>query len=197
MPASELSDPHSSWVSYYAVDANSTNWQHKTTYVLPANTLVHVTIYNFDGASGLRNPWFGQAIGTLGGTITLNGKPTRAINADSASHVFSIPQIGLAVPLLGVADDAKNACNNAPCSLSNDHTTTSFTFRTPGKGLYRWQCFVPARLDISLGSAARCRPSATWMATSRSYERTGDALKMEETHHFRNVVLLWLLAPSS
>ncbi len=151
VPASELSDPHNSWVSYYAVDANSQNWQHKTTYVLPANTLVHVTIYNYDGASGLRNPWFGQAIGTLGGTITLNGKPTRAINGDNASHVFSIPQIGLAVPLLGVADDAKNACDNAPCSLSNAHTTTSFTFRTPGKGLYRWQCFVPCAAGYIAG----------------------------------------------
>ena len=55
MPAAALTDPHPTWVSYYAVDANSQNWQHKTTYVLPANTLVHVTIFQYDGASGLRN----------------------------------------------------------------------------------------------------------------------------------------------
>jgi hypothetical protein len=151
VPAAELSDPHSTWVSYYAVDANSTNWQHKTTYVLPANTLVHVTIYNFDGASGLRNPWFGQAIGTVGGVITLDGKTTQGIVPDNASHVFSIPQIGLAVPIQGVPDDAKNPCSNAPCGLSFDHTTTSFTFRTPGKGLYRWQCFVPCAAGYIAG----------------------------------------------
>ncbi len=143
VPAAALSDPHNSWVSYYAVDANSGNWRHETTYTLPANTLVHVTIFNYDGASGLRNPWFGQASGTVGGGVTLDGQPTQAINPDDASHVFSVPQMGLSVPLKGVADDAKNACSNAPCSLSNAHTTTSFTFRTPGKGLYRWQCFVP------------------------------------------------------
>ena len=42
--------------------------------MLPANTLVQVTIFNYDGASALRNNWFGQATGTVGGVITLNGK---------------------------------------------------------------------------------------------------------------------------
>jgi hypothetical protein len=143
VPAAEPNDPHNTWVSYYAVNAQSGNWQHETTYVLPANTLVHVTIYNYDTASGLRNPWFGQSSGTEGGVITLDGKSTQGINPDNASHVFSVPALGLVVPLNGVSATAKNPCNNAPCSLSNDHSTTSFTFRTPGKGLYRWQCFVP------------------------------------------------------
>jgi hypothetical protein len=151
VPAAALTDPHPTWVSYYAVDAKSQNWQHKTTYVLPANTLVHVTIYNFDSASALRNNWFGQPTGTVGGVITLNGKTVNAIDPDSASHVFSIPQIGLAVPLQGISDNAKNPCGNAPCGLSFDHTTTSFTFRTPGPGLYRWQCFVPCAAGYIAG----------------------------------------------
>src|SRR5215469_8351015 len=50
--AAKGTDPHPTWVSYYAVDAKDENWQHNTTYVLPANTLVHVTIYQFDGESG-------------------------------------------------------------------------------------------------------------------------------------------------
>jgi hypothetical protein len=143
VPTAEPNDPHNTWVSYYGVDANSNNWRHETTYVLPANTLVHVTIYNYDTASGLRNPWFGQASGMVGGVITLDGKQTQAIDPDNASHVFAVPQIGLYVPLNGVSSSAKNACSQAPCSLSNAHTTTTFTFRTPVKGLYRWQCFVP------------------------------------------------------
>lgn len=143
VPAAAPNDPHNTWVSYYTVDANAGNWQHLTTYELPANTLVRVTIYNYDSASGLRNPWFGQASGTTDGAITLDGKSTQAIDPANASHVFAIPDIGLVVPLNGVSSSAKNPCSNAPCSLSNDHTTTTFTFRTPGKGLYRWQCFVP------------------------------------------------------
>ncbi|MBV9416140.1 MAG: hypothetical protein JO363_14250 [Solirubrobacterales bacterium] len=151
VPATEPNDRHPTWVSYYAVDAKSQNWPPTTTYVLPANTLVHVTIYNYDSASGLRNPWFGQATGTVGDVITLNGKTTQGINPDDASHVFSIPQIGLSVPLEGVSSSAKNPCANAPCSLTSDHTTTTFTFRTPGKGLYRWQCFVPCAAGYIAG----------------------------------------------
>jgi hypothetical protein len=151
VPAAALNDSHPTWVSYYAVDANSQNWQHKTTFVVPANTLVHVTIFNYDGASALRNNWFGQSTGTVGGVISLNGRTVRGIIPDNASHVFSIPQIGLSVPLQGVSATAKNPCGNAPCSLSYDHTTTSFTFRTPGKGLYRWQCFVPCAAGFIAG----------------------------------------------
>jgi hypothetical protein len=141
--ASETTDPHPTWVSYYAVDAKDRNWRHQTTFVLPANTLVHVTVYQFDGQSGLRNPFLSQSQGTVGGNFLLDGKPTRQILPDSASHVFAIPQMGVSVPLEGIPDDAKNPCDNAPCPLSDDHYTISFTFRTPGKGLYRWQCFVP------------------------------------------------------
>jgi len=150
VPAAALDDPHNTWVSYYAVDANGGNWRHATTYTLPANTLVHVTIYNYDSASGLRNPFIAEATGTAGG-MTLDGKPTQAIDPTTASHVFAIPAISLSIPLEGVSSTAKNPCSNAPCSLSNDHTTTVFTFRTPGKGLYRWQCFVPCAAGFISG----------------------------------------------
>jgi hypothetical protein len=141
--AAATSDPHPTWVSYYAVDSNDQHWRHVTTYVLPAHTLVHVTIYQFDSQTGLRNPFISQAQGTVGGNFTLNGKTMNAINPDTASHVFAIPDIGLSVPLYGISANAKNPCANAPCPLSTDHETIQFTFRTPAKGLYRWQCFVP------------------------------------------------------
>jgi hypothetical protein len=149
--ASEGTDPHPTWVSYYVVDKNDQNWQHKTTFVLPANTLVHVTVYQFDGQSGLRNGFLGQAQGTVGGTFTLNGKTTQAIDPATASHVFAIPQMGVSVPLYGIPDDAKNPCDNAPCPLSTDHATITFTFRTGAKGLYRWQCFVPCAAGFIQG----------------------------------------------
>jgi hypothetical protein len=151
VPASETSDPNPSWVSYYAVDANDTNWRHETTFVLPAHTLVHVTVYQFDGQSGLRNPFISQAQGIVGGTFLLNGKPTKAIDPDAASHIFAIPELGVSVPLYGIPDSAKNPCSNAPCPLSMDHETVSFSFRTQGKGLYRWQCFVPCAAGFIQG----------------------------------------------
>jgi hypothetical protein len=149
--ASETTDPHPSWVSYYVVDSNDQHWRHATTFVLPANSLVHVTVYQFDGQSGLRNPFIAQATGVIGGTFELNGKTTQSIGPDTASHIFAIPQIGVSVPLYGVPDDAKNQCANAPCPLSTAHATITFTFRTPGKGLYRWQCFVPCAAGFIAG----------------------------------------------
>src|ERR1700733_1622959 len=92
VPAAALNDPHPTWVSYYAVNPSATSWNHVTTYVLPANTLVHVTIYEFDTQTGLRNPFIAQVRGTVGGAFLLNGKPTVAINPNFASHVFAIPQ---------------------------------------------------------------------------------------------------------
>jgi hypothetical protein len=151
VPAAELSDPHPTWVSYYVVSPNSTDWRHDTTFDVPAHSLVHVTIYQFDGDSGLRNPFISQATGTVGGTFLLNGKPTQAIDPDSASHVFAIPQLGVSVPLEGVPDSAKNPCANAPCGLNYDHETISFTFRTGAPGLYRWQCFVPCAAGFIQG----------------------------------------------
>jgi len=149
--ASETTDPHPSWVSYYVTDSKDQNWRHATTFVLPANTLVHVTVYQFDGQSGLRNSFLSQATGIVGGTFELNGKPTQSIGPDTASHIFGIPQMGVSVPLYGVPDDAKNQCGNAPCPLSTAHATITFAFRTPGKGLYRWQCFVPCAAGFIAG----------------------------------------------
>jgi hypothetical protein len=143
VPTDEVTDPHNTWVSYYQVNDKAQNWQHKTTFVLPAHTLVHITIFQYDGASGLRNPFISQATGTGGGAFYDNGKLTQAISPGSASHVFAIPAIGLSVPLQGVSANSKNQCANAPCSLSNAHNSISFTFHTPAKGVYRWQCFVP------------------------------------------------------
>jgi hypothetical protein len=142
------SPSHPDWVGYLV--RRGGKWIRSTIYQVPAHSLVHVTIYQFDGDSGLRNPFLSQARGTVGGTFQLNGKTTQAIDPDSASHVFAIPQIGLSVPLEGVPDSAKNPCSNAPCPGA-DKETISFTFRTPGKGLYRWQCFVPCAAGFIQG----------------------------------------------
>ena len=133
--------PHPDWVSYLVRQQG--RWVRSTIWNVPAHALVHVTVYQFDGNSGLRNPFMGKVRGTVGNAMTVNGKTLGVLNADDASHTFAIPQLHLIVPLKGVADNAKNQCGYAPCSMSNAHNTISFVFRTPGKGRYRWQCFVP------------------------------------------------------
>jgi hypothetical protein len=141
--------PNKNWVSYL-VRENGV-WKRSTVWTLPANTLVHVTIFNFDGKSGLRNPFLAQARGLVGGTFGLDGKQAGVIDPDDASHTFAIPDLGVIVPVMGVADDAKNQCEYAPCPMSNAHTTITFTFRTGKRGHYRWQCFVPCAAGFVYG----------------------------------------------
>ena len=138
----QLSPGHPDFVSYLIRDTSG-KWRRDTVWKLPANATVHVTIYNFDGASGLRNPYLARPQGVDGNTMVVDGKPLTVIPPDDASHTFAVPQLGLIVPVLGVADDAKNQCGYAPCALSNAHHTITFTFHTGAKGHYRWQCFVP------------------------------------------------------
>ena len=51
--------PNPDWVSYLIKDATG-QWRRETVWKLPANATVHVTIYNFDGASALRNNYLAR-----------------------------------------------------------------------------------------------------------------------------------------
>jgi hypothetical protein len=128
------------WVSFLV--RSHGKWVHSTIYTVPAHSIVHVTIYQYDGDSGLRNPFLSQVQGTVGGTMTVDGKTTNAIEPEEASHTFVIPQLGVFVPLPGVPEQAKNQCEFAPCEGAT-HRTVEFSFRTGNKGRYHWQCFVP------------------------------------------------------
>jgi hypothetical protein len=130
------------WVSYL-IKNQSGEWKRETVWNLPANATVHVTIYNFDGASGLRNPYLARPQGMDGNRILVDGKPVNAVDPNEASHTFAVPALGLILAIPGVADNAKNQCGYAPCPMSNAHRTVQFTFHTTTPGHYRWQCFVP------------------------------------------------------
>jgi hypothetical protein len=129
------------WVSYLV--RQNGKWVHSTVFNLPAHSLVHVTLYQYDGDSGLRNPFLSQVQGTGGGVMRVNGTTTKSIQPDKASHTFAVPQLGVLVPLKGVPESAKNPCDEWPCTQKQDHQTITFTFHTGKPGRYRWQCFVP------------------------------------------------------
>lgn len=138
------------WVSYLVKDSGG-EWIHSTSFKLPANTLVRVTILQYDTATGLRNPLFARPQGTTGNVIQLDGETVDVIDPDLTSHTFAVPQLGVFVPLAGVADNAKNQCAAAPCTLAQAHRTITFTFRTGAPGRYRWQCFVPCAAGFIAG----------------------------------------------
>jgi hypothetical protein len=138
------------WVSYLVRDRGG-EWLHSTSLEVPANSLVRVTIHQYDSATGLRNPFFARPQGTVGNVIQVDGKTVDVIDPDLTSHTFAIPQLGVFVPLPGVGDNAKNQCEAAPCTSAQAHRTITFTFRTGRAGRYRWQCFVPCAAGFLTG----------------------------------------------
>ncbi|MFN8164064.1 MAG: hypothetical protein U0R26_09620 [Solirubrobacterales bacterium] len=138
------------WVSYL-IRNDQGEWVHSTEFELPANSDVEFTVYQFDGDSGLRNPFLSQVQGTIGGTMLVDGKPMDSIPPEEASHTFAVPQLSLIVPLKGVPEEAENQCDEGPCSLSQAHETITFTIHTGKPGRYRWQCFVPCAAGFLAG----------------------------------------------
>ena len=134
-------DPHPDWVGYLPT----------TILRVPANSVINMQIDQEDGASGLRNPFWGKVFGTEGGNMHVKsfddkGNPQEGdmttIDPTQAAHTFAIPDLGVFVPLLGVSD-------NAPANSVNIIT---FSFRTRGPGVYHWQCFVPCAAGTVFGN---------------------------------------------
>jgi hypothetical protein len=149
------------WVSYYTQDPVSKQWLHTTLFSVPANTKVDVTIYGYDGCTPLRNNYFSQVQGTMGGTVTVSqfdqhGKEyvsndtTSVINSWSncnVGHTFAIPAMGIFVPVASpnAQLSANNLCSVSPCTTSgNPYALETFSFMSPSStGTYRWQCLIP------------------------------------------------------
>jgi hypothetical protein len=115
--------PAQNWPAYVA----------STPLTVPANTLVTVTIRNFDlgNAAMPANSPLLTVRGTAGGTATFNGQPYASLGATQVAHTFTLPQLGINVPIPGDAPD------NA------SFLTVTFSFHTGKAGTYTFECFAP------------------------------------------------------
>ncbi len=123
---------HPNWVGYLPT----------TFFRVPPNATIRVTVDQQDGASGLRNPYQGLVRGTVGGAMTVNGKTTQAIDPANAAHTFSVPDLGVSVPLLGID----------PNNPKNTDNFVVFSFKVPASGIFHWQCFVPCGAGTLYGN---------------------------------------------
>ena len=131
------------WVSYFVQDPSTKAWVHTTLFSIPARTLVHVTILGYDGCTPLRNNYWSQVQGTIGGTVNLSIVNSWA--GCTVGHTFAIPALHLFIPVASpdAIDSANNLCGVSPCT-SGPHSVESFSFRAPSHGgIFRWQCLVP------------------------------------------------------
>jgi hypothetical protein len=154
---------HPTWVSYM-IRTPDGRWEHTTMWQVPAHTRVNVTIYQYDSGSPLRNQQIGMVQGTIGGVATLNGKVFSVINANvgnGVGHTFSMPSLGINVPLSGNNGNA-NLCGAAPCTTASPNNVIRFSFLSPGPGTYPWQCFVPCALGFLYGNGGPMQ-TVGWM----------------------------------
>jgi hypothetical protein len=115
--------PDENWPAYIA----------SSSLTVPANHVITVTIRNFDlGDAALADGSpLAKVQGTLGSEASFDGQAYTALDSTKVAHTFTIPQLGLNVPIPGDAPD------NA------SYLTVTFSFRTGRSGTYTFECFAP------------------------------------------------------
>lgn len=113
-----------------------------TVMTMSANSLVSVTIRNFDlDATPLSaDSPYARVQGTVGGVAYADGKAYTALDRSVVAHTFTVPDLHLNVPIPGHATAGKR------------YVTVTFSVRTGTPGIYAWRCFAPCG-DGSDGSA--------------------------------------------
>jgi heme/copper-type cytochrome/quinol oxidase subunit 2 len=103
------------------------------TLVLPANSLVTVTLRDYDmGDTPLqKGSPFTTVQGVVGGVAYADGHAYTALAPEKIAHTFTIPQLHINVPLPGDSTTGK------------PYGVVTFTFRTGAAGSYYFQCFDP------------------------------------------------------
>src|SRR5215469_5601226 len=110
-----------------------------THLVVPANSVVTVTLQNYDLGD---TPFpagspYGKVQGTVGNVAAADGHMYAALALDKIAHTFTIPQLGLNVPIPG----------DAPKGAS--YAGVTFTFQTGKAGVYTFRCFDPCGTGTS------------------------------------------------
>ena len=156
--------PFPDWVSHLAEDAQG-HWQHTTIYKVPAHTLVKVTIYQYDGDSGLRNPFLAQVRGTVGGVE----RPQREGDQHDQPRLRGA-HLHDPGPRRQRAAAGRRGQREEPVQRRALHDSARRTTRSRSASARRARAPTAgsassrARSASSTGSAGRCRRSATWTA---------------------------------
>ena len=130
----------------------SGQWVHSTVLDVPGQRIVHVTVYKYDGASGLRNPFFGQPAGVVGGPMPVDGKPIeRDRTRRRLAHVRH-PRARRHRAAPGRRRRREEPVRASRRARWPRRTGRSRSRSAPAsRGHYRWQCFVPCAAGFIYG----------------------------------------------
>ncbi|MCY0909137.1 MAG: hypothetical protein OWR62_12190 [Sulfobacillus thermotolerans] len=96
----------------------------------PAGSTVQLTIISHDsGTAPLMMLQDDKVRGTIGDTEMIDGKAERSVNNQDIAHTFTIPAIGLNLPI--------------PAAPAGHTVTVTAKIRMPQAGRYGWQCMAP------------------------------------------------------
>ncbi len=93
-------------------------------FSLPLDTDVFVTITNYDNGTNPVPDSAGAVTGTVGTNVQINGRTVTSVPGASVSHTFTVPSLGINVPI--------------PAS-----STVTFTLLVESPGVYDWHCLAP------------------------------------------------------
>ena len=120
--------------------------------VLPAHTYVTMTLHVYDSGEKLNNPYFGKVVGTIGGTINIDGVDVSSVAPDAVQHTFTLHGlptssqdplfVNVPLPHVEVNDKDEFIPTNDPGTNNKGHTVV-FSFLTGGKGEYVFNCEYP------------------------------------------------------
>ena len=110
--------------------------------VLPAHSLVTMTLKVYDGGEQLNTNYFAKVVGTVDNTMTVDGKQLSELAPDGVQHTFTLHGLPTStqdplfvnVPLPKMTDEEMN---------NNKFHTVVFSFVTGGAGEYVWNCEYP------------------------------------------------------
>ncbi len=150
---------HADWVSYGP----------STRLEVPANSLVTITITNYDGGEVLNNTYFKDVIG-VEGTATLNGEPFTSVPPDHVGHTFTLrpapvntkSELFVTVPLLAVPEDQmpEEGYTDTP-------NVITFSFIVGEAGEYIWNCEYPCG-DGTYAKFGNAMSAERWMSGTLS-----------------------------
>ena len=117
--------------------------------VLPANSLITMTIKGYDSGEQLNNAYFGKVIGTVDGTVEVDGKKYTQFGIEEVQHTWTLhglpgkkqDPLFVNIPLMKLSED-----QIAPYDETGKLQTpivTTFSFYTGSKGEYVWNCEFP------------------------------------------------------
>lgn len=98
-------------------------------FTFPAHATVHMIIVSYDDGPAPVPPIYARVRGDLRGTFKVDGKKWTGVPAKDVSHTFTVPGLGLNVPV--------------PAAPHGGKVVVTVAFRTGAPGNYLWQCYAP------------------------------------------------------